>query len=255
MMASSSPECDLMNAPRTIAAALACLCIAGTACTATQSSASELSQPPPTIGLGFEFESEPGSVRGVADVRAVEPEEIDTIVMVGDSITLASRPALSDRFSELGFDEVLIEAESGKRMTTTDGSNASGVSIVEFLAASDDDGDHSDELWVIALGTNDINQYGGVAELAAELDRLMRAVPADAALVWVDTYYRKEERGASMVNQVIADRVAARGNSIIAPWSAHAADAISSDGLHPTPQGREVFAGVVAATVATFLDA
>ena len=110
-----------MNAPRTIAAALACLCIAGTACTATQSSASEISPPPPTIGLGFEFESEPGPVRGMADVRAVEPEEIETIVMVGDSITLGSRPALEQRFGELGFDDVLIEAETGKRMTTSDG--------------------------------------------------------------------------------------------------------------------------------------
>lgn len=242
-----------MYAPRTIVTALACLAIAGTACTATQSSAAELDVPPPTIGLGFEFESEPGPVRGVADVRAVEPAEIDTIVMVGDSITLASRPALADRFRDLDFDDALIEAETGKRMTTTDGDNASGVAIVEYLAGADEDGDHSNELWIIALGTNDINQYGDAEQVGAELDRLMAAVPPDAALVWVDTYYRQEARGAAVVNEVITSRVSARGNAVVAPWSLYAESAISGDGVHPTPQGREVFAGVVAATVASFL--
>jgi lysophospholipase L1-like esterase len=243
-----------MNAPRTITLALACLCTFATACTATQSSAAEVGTPPSTIGLGFEFENEPGPVRGVADIRAVDADEIEAIVMVGDSITVASKPALADRFRQLDYDDVLIEAETGKRMTVTDGRNSSGESIVSFLAGTDEDGDHSDEVWIIALGTNDINQYGSIEQIAVEVDAMIDAVPDDAALVWVDTYYRQEADGAARMNLVISDRIAARGNAIVAPWSAYAADAISTDGLHPSQTGREVFAGVVAATVASFID-
>jgi lysophospholipase L1-like esterase len=246
-----------MTSPRPLIVALACLCAVATACTATQSSASEVS-PQSTIGLGFEFDDATGAgqivVSGAADVRAVDADEIEAIVMVGDSITVASRPALADRFRQLDFDDVLIEAETGKRMTVTDRGNSSGLSIVGYLAGSDDDGDHSDELWIIALGTNDINQYGGLEQITAEVDAMIEAVPDDAALVWVDTYYRQEAEGAARMNLVISDRVAARGNAVVAPWSAYAADAISVDGLHPSHTGREVFADVVAGTVAAFLS-
>jgi lysophospholipase L1-like esterase len=250
----SSPDWAPMNAPRIITVALACLCVAGSACTATQSSAAEVGAPPSTIGLGFEFETEPGLVRGGADVRAIDGDEIEAIVMLGDSITVASRPALADRFQQLGYDDVLIEAETGKRMTVTDGSNASGLSLISYLAAADEDGDHSDELWIVALGTNDINQYGSVEQIAAEVDAMIDAIPAEAALVWVDTYYRQESDGAARVNAVISDRLAARGNSVVAPWSLFAEDAISVDGLHPSQAGRDVFADVVAGVVVGFVD-
>lgn len=246
-----------MKSPRPLIAALACLCIVATACTATQSSASEVS-PPSTIGLGFEFDDAAGtgrvSVSGAADVRAVDADEIEAIFMVGDSITVASKPALADRFRQLDFDDVLIEAETGKRMTVTDGGNSSGLSIVGFLAGADDDDDHSDELWIIALGTNDINQYGDLGEIGAQVDAMIEAVPEDAALVWVDTYYRQEPEGAARMNLVISDRIATRGNAVVAPWSAYAESAISVDGVHPSRSGREVFADVVAGTVAGFLS-
>jgi lysophospholipase L1-like esterase len=244
-----------MNTPRSLIVALACLCVGATACTATHSSASSGSAPPPTIGLGFEFDLEPGSVSGVADVRAVDAEEIDTVVMIGDSLTVGATPALEQRFADLGFDNVLIEAETGKRMTSTEGDNSSGEAIASFLANADPEADRSNELWIIALGTNDINQYGDVAQVATEVDQVLDAVPDDAALVWVDTYYRQQLESAGEVNIAIADRVDARGNAVVAPWSAYAGgDGVTSgDGFHPTPQGRDVFADVVAGTVATFM--
>jgi lysophospholipase L1-like esterase len=243
-----------MNPSRSILVALACLGLGATACTATHSSASELDAPPSTIGLGFEFEVDPGSVSGVADVRAVDADEITSIVMVGDSITVASTPALEERFTALGFDNVLIEAQTGKRMTSSSGDNSSGRSIVEFLVNSDPDGDHADELWIVALGTNDINQYGSVEQITAEVDEVLSVVPDDAALVWVDTFYRQESESAGRVNTAISERLEARGNSVVAPWSVFADGAVSGDGFHPTPDGRAVFADVVVGTVESFLD-
>lgn len=256
-----SPDCVAMHAPRTKLLAVACslvgLGLGASACTATQSSASELQQPPQTIGLGFEFDddAEPGPQTGDAEVRALEVEEIDTLYMVGDSLTVASTPALEQRFAELGFGDVLIDAQREKRMTMSDRDNPSGRSIVEYLVGVGD-GDHSDEVWVLALGTNDINQYPSVQEVAIEVDALLAEVPDDAAVVWVDTFYRQESDGADEINTAIADRIEARGNAVVAPWSHYAAanGVVSDDGVHQTPSGREVFADVVAGTIGTFLE-
>jgi len=245
-----------MNTPRSLVLALACLCVGATACTATQSSAASESAPQSTIGLGFEFDLEPGAVSGVADVRAVDAEEIDTVVMIGDSLTVASKPALEQRFADLGFENVLIEAETGKRMTSSDGSNSSGEAIANYLSSADTETDRSNELWIVALGTNDVNQYADAAQVALQVDAVLAAVPDDAAVVWVDTYIRQEQDGSNEVDAAINDRVEARGNAVVAPWSAYAGGdgVLSGDGYHPSPAGREVFADVVAGTVATFLD-
>jgi lysophospholipase L1-like esterase len=246
-----------MKNPRALVVALACLCVGASACTATHSSAaSDGGAPQSTIGLGFEFDLEPGAVSGVADVRAVDAEQIDTVVMIGDSLTVASKPALEQRFAELGFDNVLIEAETGKRMTSSDGSNSSGEAIANYLANVDSQSDRSNELWIVALGTNDVNQYADVGQIATQVDEVLAAVPDDAAVVWVDTYIRQDQEGSDEVNVAITDRVAARGNAVVAPWSAYAGGdgVLSGDGYHPSPDGRQVFADVVAGTVSTFLS-
>ena len=52
--------------------------------------------------------------------------------------------------------------------------------------------DHSDELWVVALGTNDIGQYSSSDEIAAAVNEVIDAVPDESPLVWVDTYFRDQ---------------------------------------------------------------
>ena len=133
--------------------------------------------------------------------------------------------------------------------------NPSGASIVEFLAANGD-GDHTDEVWVIALGTNDIGQYAGPDDIAAAVNEILVAIPGEAAVVWVDTYIRNRVDQAAAVNSIIRDRVERRGDSVIAPWAAFADDdgVLSGDGVHPTTDGADVFAFVVTDTVRAFLD-
>jgi lysophospholipase L1-like esterase len=53
----------------------------------------------------------------------------------------------------------------------------------------------------------------------------------------------------------MSERLARRGNGVVAPWSAFAGvdGVLSADDVHPTADGTVVFASVVAETVRSFL--
>ena len=253
--------CAVMT-PRPLVLMLA-VAFAAAGCTASESSASSDQQqeeaPLPTIGLDTELA--PGVISGGADVRAISADEVDTIVMIGDSITVASTEALEAEFAALGFDDPVLVSQVGKKMAESLSGNPSGAAIAEFLAApaeGDAEGlgdEHEDELWIVALGTNDIGQYSEPSEVAVDVDAVLTQVPPDAPLVWVDTYIRDRPDGAALVNDVIAARVEQRGNAVVAPWSFFAGGegVMRSDGVHPSENGTQVFAGVVSLTAARFL--
>jgi hypothetical protein len=223
---------------------------AASACTEPGTSASEA--PLPTIGLGGDL----GDVETIpSDLVAENADDVDSVVMIGDSITVASTPALEDQFADMGFDVSAIEAVVGKRMVMSSPNNPSGVNVADFITGGGG-GDSDGQLWIVALGTNDINQYGSPDEIAAAVNEMLNAVPDDVPLVWVDTYYRAESEGAALVNAIIADRLSRRGNSVMAPWNAFASGdgVVRSDGVHPTEAGTVVFADVVGATIDDFLD-
>jgi lysophospholipase L1-like esterase len=186
---------------------------------------------------------------------ARDASNIDSVVMIGDSITRGSIDTLRAEFESLGFDNVAIEAENGKRMVVSSGDNVGGSKVAESLAASSGDTDHANEVWVVALGTNDIGQYAGADEIAAAVNEVIDAVPDDAALVWVDTYFRERPEQTQLVNSIVRDRVGRRGDSVVAPWTAFATQegVLGGDGVHPTTDGADVFAFVVADTVREFL--
>ena len=200
-------------------------------------------------GLGVDGDRAQVDTDGVA----VNSGDIDSIVMIGDSITRGSTPALEESFGVLGVDAD-IHAQSGKRMAVSFGDNPSGSSVAEFIAGASDD--HSDELWIVALGTNDIGQYSSPDEIAAAVNEVLAAVPDESALVWVDTYFRDRPEQQDIVNTIIRDRVTKRGNSVVAPWTEFATGegVMSSDGVHPSDDGTEAFAFVVTDTTRAFLD-
>jgi len=196
-------------------------------------------------------------ISGAADVRAVGADDVDSVVMIGDSITVAARDELRTRFELMGMTSVVLESQNSKRMAVSTTENPSGVAVARFLVdVAEDDGDHSNELWVVALGTNDVNQYSSPDQLAAAVNEVLGAVPEESPLVWVDTYFESEPEAAGLVNSIVRDRIERRGNAVIAPWSLFApADGVmTADGIHPTESGNDVFAFVVADTVQAFLD-
>lgn len=207
--------------------------------------------PLPTIGLGSDI----GSISGSAEVRAIDTGRVNSIVMIGDSITVGAMPYLEEQFEQLGFADVSINAQTGKRIGVTFGDNASGADIAEFIVAGVD-ADPEETLWVVALGTNDIGQYNGVDEVAAEIDEILEPIPEESPLIWVNTYFGDRPEATAEVNEAIEAQLTARGNATIGRWSelAPTDGVLRSDGIHPGDDGAKVFADLVTTTVANFLQ-
>jgi lysophospholipase L1-like esterase len=259
-----------MSLQRSVLVAAVVALLAGAGCSSTQTIASSegdgdgadaaVETAPPTIGLGSEIDLgagvAPADVSSDAAARAVDPDAIETLVMIGDSITVGSQAALEERLGEVGFPDAVIEAQNGKRIAQDDVDNPSGVAIADQLTLSGVADDPAHELWVVALGTNDIGQYADAAEVGAVVDEMLAAVPAESALVWVDTYLPNDPEGSQLVDDVVRERLDRRGNAVVAEWSAVAdrEGVLSSDMIHPSDQGTQVFASTVAATVDRFVN-
>jgi len=165
--------------------------------------------------------------------------------MVGDSITFMSREPLGEAFEELGLDVVAIDAQVGRRLTVGTRQLYPGVDVVQVMAATQEP-----DLWVVALGTNDIAKYD--AEGYAEQIRMLLAdVPDGAPLVWVDTWHRDELDATVEYNEVLREVLDDRDDTVVVDWFSHGDDpgVITGDGVHPTPNGSERFALVVAGGV------
>lgn len=229
-----------------LAVAAAALIAAG--CGGDESSASDVGVPA-TIGLGSNID---GSVGGI-DGSAANADDVDTIVMIGDSITFGATPEIESRFTNLGFDDVTIDAVPGKRIARDIADNPAGSSVAQFIAGAETDRD--DELWIVALGTNDVGQYGSAEEVAGAVNEVLDAVPDDVPLVWVDVYFRDKPEEAAQVNAIIRERISRRGNAVVAPWTefAEAEGVLVADGVHTTDAGADTFAFVVTDSTRAFL--
>ncbi|MGA9278811.1 GDSL-type esterase/lipase family protein [Ilumatobacter sp.] len=206
--------------------------------------------PLPTIGLGSEF----GEVSSSNGATAANASDVDSIVMIGDSITVASSEAIEEQFSQIGFDNVTIVAQQGKRISESFGDNTSGASIADYVA-DEYTGDPQDRLWIVALGTNDISQYADAAEVSDVVDSVLESIPPEAPLLWVNTYIEDRPADTAAVNAAISRAVAERGNATVGSWSSYAPEngVLSDDGVHPTDQGEITFASVVTTSAANFL--
>ena len=223
------------------------------ACSSTSSEASDgRAQPPlPTIGIGSDI----GQLSGGADVRAIDAGAVESIVMIGDSITVGATPALEEQFRQLGFSDVTIVAQQDKRIGQSFGDNSSGADIAAFLA-NETDGEPEEQLWVVALGTNDISQYDDVEDVVPVIESLLAPIPDGAPVIWVDTYFEDRPDDTADVNAAIEQVIGERGNATIGPWNVYAPTdgVLRSDGVHPNTEGSVVFASVVTSTVANFLQ-
>lgn len=223
------------------------------ACTSASSEASNggAQAPLPTIGLGSDI----GQLSGGADVRAIDAGAVESIVMIGDSITVGATPALEEQFQQLGFSDVTIVAQQDKRIGQTFGGNSSGADIAAFLATQMDGAPES-QLWIVALGTNDISQYNGVDELVPVIESVLAPIPDGAPVIWVNTYFADRLDDSAEVNAAIEQALARRGNATVGQWNAYAPTdgVLRSDGVHPNDDGARVFASVVTGTVANFLQ-
>jgi lysophospholipase L1-like esterase len=168
---------------------------------------------------------------------------IDTVAMVGDSITVGSQAALEEGFGTLGLADAQVDAEVGRRMVT-------GVRVGSGLEAVDEiSAAGPPDLWVIALGTNDVANYLP-SEYADVINALLADIPADVPVVWVDTYLEDYQDLSSQFNDVLRRVLAQRGNATVVDWASVAAeDGVLTDGVHPSGFGVQEFTRRVVAAV------
>ena len=165
--------------------------------------------------------------------------------MIGDSITFMSTEPLQAALAATGLEVLAIDAQVGRRITVGEGGRPyPGTEIVEYIANSSDPPD----VWVIALGTNDIGQYADAGEFAAQVQTLLDLLPAAAPLVWIDTWDGDRLDATRLVNDTLRSVVGERDNALIVDWASHGDDdgVVTDDAVHPTEVGTLVFGQVVA---------
>ncbi|GAA3930975.1 acyltransferase family protein [Microbacterium soli] len=157
--------------------------------------------------------------------RAAAPKAIvgDDITAIGDSVMLASAPALYERLPGISVDAAVSR------------SIWAGPRIVDALAASGTLREHV----VVALGTNGPVDAGVLQQIADTVgrDRDLVLVNAHAPRDWIPG-----------VNSDLQEFAEARSGVVVADWSgtisAHE-DLLAGDRIHPGMAGGRIFAEVV----------
>lgn len=205
-------------------------------CTRTPSSAAD------SVPTG-----EPSNGPGAAQIGTQGVERSDgfaSVAMIGDSITDGSSVALDAALRAAGFRDVTIDAQVSRRIEIGGGPGEprSGTQAMESLLASGVDPD----VWVIALGTNDVGKYAE-DDYAAVVHALLDMVPAGDPLVWVDVHVTARPEDTEDFNALLRDLIDERGNAVVASWSdaVTGGDVLRDDGLHPNQRGTQVFADLV----------
>lgn len=193
--------------------------------------------------------SQTGGETGDLDPSAVRPgDRPSTVAMVGDSITVASAEHLTEALAGLGLEVLLVDAQVGRRMTVGQRDHlVPGSDVVQYVAAV-----LEPELWILALGTNDIGQYPEPGLIAEQVAEVLRPIPEGAPVVWVDTWIRDRPDQARAVNEAIRSALDARPAAIVVDWASHATDdgVLAADGVHLSDGlGRVRFAEVVASGI------
>ncbi|HSX28840.1 MAG TPA: acyltransferase family protein [Candidatus Saccharimonadales bacterium] len=151
----------------------------------------------------------------------------DMITVVGDSVTLASAPALEERWPGIFIDAVV--SRSMRR---------GGLETVGNLSATG----HLRQVVVVALGTNGYYGDGNLETLVTQLgNRKIILVTAHADREWTTPNNNDERQVAK-----------AHHNVFIADWdaaiSAHPEE-LGDDHIHPIPAGGKIYADSIAAAL------
>jgi lysophospholipase L1-like esterase len=170
------------------------------------------------------------------------------VVMIGDSITVGATSGLEAAAKDLGV-KLTIYAEVGRRITV----GRDPIAGVEVLQDVLDDG--APDLFVIALGTNDVGKYASQDEYETQINELLDLIPDTTPVAWINTYLRDDPDDSAQFNAALIAALESRGNATIAKWSNIAAqDGALEDGIHPSDDGRVQFTNLVGTEIANWLD-
>ena len=178
-----------------------------------------------------------------ADGHPALPE---TVAVVGDSLTLSAKAQIEAELTNLGLEVVGFDARESRRMVSSSRDIPAGsVAVTEILEVADP------ELWVIALGTNDVGAAVSVETFTADLGQLLSLVPSSASVMWVDTFIRQGDDDVVAANAAIRSAIALRPGSHVIDWYVHGEEpgVVTVDGVHLTTRGKDRFAESIAVAI------
>jgi lysophospholipase L1-like esterase len=167
-----------------------------------------------------------------------------SVNIIGDSIALSAQPILTATLESLDVEILAYDAVESRRMVSGSSTLPSGASAIEDVLT---DG-AIPELWIVALGTNDVGAMANADAVRADIERVLDLVPDNAHLIWVDTWVRDYDDLAVSFNAVVRDVLADRPYATVLDWYGNAAgnDAlIISDGVHLSEVGKVEYARMI----------
>ncbi len=173
-----------------------------------------------------------------------EPQLPDSVAVVGDSLTESAAEEIATTLTQNGVEVVALDGLTNRRMVRAAGDVEPGTDAVETILATVEE---PPDVWVIALGTNDVGGAATPDEFAADMRELLGRLPAGAPVVWVDIWIRDMPDQVVDANAVIREVIQVHGEGVVADWYARGGEgsAITADGVHLTGDGRWIFARTI----------
>ena len=202
-----------------------------------------------TGGAGAADTRRVGAEREVTVETLVEPvvARPATVAVVGDSLTQSAEDEILASLTAAGLDVVTVDGLESRRMTVGGSSLPPGTKAIESIRQRTEPG-----VWVIALGTNDVASMGSANGFRTEMREVLALLPTDVPVVWVDLWIRDRESSITEANEFIRQELRTwRGGAAVVDWFSHGEDdgIITSDGIHLTGPGQQLFADSIAAAI------
>jgi lysophospholipase L1-like esterase len=172
------------------------------------------------------------------------------MAIVGDSLTISYWNGLPGSFRSQGFGPFQMEARSNRRTTAGSGSATSGLDAVRRIRGSGFD----PPLWVVALGTNDLDATAAVPGATdALINAMLDEIGPGHRVLWVNVYSGSSLPNSRAFNERLSAVAAQRPMMTVADWyslvAAHPGWLVT-DGIHPNSTGavqRNIFVAAQAA--------
>ena len=182
----------------------------------------------------------------------VRPPRPRTVAVIGDSLTLSAEQEITAALAAAELYVITVDGVESRRMVRGTPEITPGVDAIDGVL-----GQFEPQLWVIALGTNDVGSQVGVDVFREEMDELLTRLPVDAPVIWVDLWIRDLDDQVVEANAAIRVELAERqAVAAVVDWHDHAAEpgVIIHDGVHLSDEGQQLFADAIVAAIDTTFD-
>ena len=166
------------------------------------------------------------------------------VTIIGDSITEGSKSAISERLPQATIysqvSKTFGNADDSAESPNNTSGNPSGISIIKYLLAEN----QVQPTVVYALGTNNMPLS------QAQIDALLNLLGNNYQIFFVTNYDSTgAKEGYYQTNNALFSQAAQNSNVHVIDWAASASanpsEYLSSDGIHPTAAGQDLFAELI----------